>query len=885
MSSADGSIRIRVDADTKDAERAIDGLSRGPVEKLKSALAATAKITAAAIGAASAAVGVLSTQSLDAYSEYEQLTGSVETLFKDSAGAVQEYADNAFMTAGLSANEYMETVTSFSASLLQSLGGDTDKAASVADMAITDMADNANKMGTSMESIQNAYQGFAKQNYTMLDNLKLGYGGTQEEMERLLADAEALSGVHYDISSFADISEAIHVVQTELGITDTTALKASKTISGSAGSVKAAWKNLVAGLGNENANLETLLGNVVNSLTTATHNIAPRIEQILYGISNAVQSLAPMITDQLPALVSSLLPPLLEAAGQLVSGILSALVAVAPTFANLATQIVLMIAQTFVEALPGISSIAQTLILSIANGISSSLPELIPAVVGVISQIVESLADNVGEIVSAALALMEGLAQGLLDAIPVLIDAIPQIIDSLINEIVGAIPEIIQTGIKLLTALVEALPKIIEAIVAAIPKIINSIIEAIINSIPQIIEAGVALLIALVQNLPLIINTIVQAIPEIVSAILNAIVDNIPQIIVAGFQFFVALIENLPTIIIEIVKAVPQIVAGIIEAFDRLIGDIIDVGVRLVEGVWQGISNAASWFWNQVSGFFSGIVNGVKSFLGIASPSKVFAEIGGNMGKGLAVGIDGSSGTVQNAVHGLADAATGAFDPGIADYMSEEIESTGKVSKEELSNLHKEIKYQLSSMMEDLRQTFTYEMPSVGTSFAQGLAVGIQNGLSSVVNSAVNVARAAVAATKQELQIHSPSKVFEEIGGYTMQGLAEGITDKTRLATNSIAAAAKSVERAGKFGASIPYIPALASGYVMPTNRDFISAVMGQNQRTTNSSSLIGQPSELSGGDIVIPLVVKIGEENLINTVIRGIRNKSRTGGVDVLLG
>ena len=237
----------------------ISGETSGLQSAMGSAISAVGKFSAAAVAAGATAVAALTKSAVESYADYEQLVGGVETLFKDSAGIVQEYAANAFQTAGLSANDYMETVTGFSASLLQSVGGDTEEAARIADQAITDMADNANKMGSSIESIQNAYQGFAKQNYTMLDNLKLGYGGTKQEMERLLADAEKLSGVHYDISNLNDVYEAIHVVQGELGITGTTAEEASTTIQGSAAAMKAAWQNMLTGIADENADYHVFI--------------------------------------------------------------------------------------------------------------------------------------------------------------------------------------------------------------------------------------------------------------------------------------------------------------------------------------------------------------------------------------------------------------------------------------------------------------------------------------------------------------------------------------------------------------------------------------------------------------------------------------------------
>lgn len=278
--------------------------------KIGSAAAKVGKVVAAGMAVGGAALVAIGKQAVESYAEYEQLAGGVETLFKDSADTVMQYAQNAYKTAGLSANEYMETVTSFSASLLQSLGGDTEKAAKLADLAITDMSDNANKMGTSMEAIQNAYNGFSKQNYTMLDNLKLGFGGTKEEMQRLLDEAEKLSGIKYDISSYADIVEAIHVIQTEMGITGTTAREASTTIQGAITSMKSAWKNLLTGLADENQNLEELFGQLVDSVVIVASNIIPRIQKLLPRIVSAVVQMAQLLAAELPEIVKSVMTSL-----------------------------------------------------------------------------------------------------------------------------------------------------------------------------------------------------------------------------------------------------------------------------------------------------------------------------------------------------------------------------------------------------------------------------------------------------------------------------------------------------------------------------------------------------------------------------------------------
>ena len=313
--------------------------SGGKFEKLGGILKGIGVAMGAVAVAAGAAAVKLGKEVISAYADYEQLVGGVDTLFGEASQSVQGYAENAFKTAGMSANEYMETVTGFSASLIQSLGGDTAKAAQVADMAITDMADNANKMGTDIASIQNAYQGFAKQNYTMLDNLKLGYGGTKSEMERLLADAEKISGIKYDLSSFSDLTEAIHVIQTEMGITGTTALEATETITGSMAGMQSAIGNLMAGLGNANADVGLLIGNVVEAFQNVVKNIVPVIENIVRALPPALDGILQAIGDLLPTLLATvvdlftqvlttiltLLPELIPAAVDAVMTIVGAL--------------------------------------------------------------------------------------------------------------------------------------------------------------------------------------------------------------------------------------------------------------------------------------------------------------------------------------------------------------------------------------------------------------------------------------------------------------------------------------------------------------------------------------------------------------------------------
>ena len=365
---------VKIGADVTDVNNGIDETEKktsGLGEKIKNGLAAVGKAAVVGVTAAATAIGTVGTKAIQAYADYEQLVGGVETLFKDSQDKVMEYANNAYKIAGLSANEYMETVTSFSASLLQSLDGDTSAAAEKANLALTDMSDNANKMGTDMTSIQNAYQGFAKANYTMLDNLKLGYGGTQAEMQRLLEDAEKISGIKYDISSYADIVDAIHVVQTEMGITGTTAKEAASTIQGSFGMVKAALQNLVTGLADPDQNLGTLVGNFTDSIVVAGNNLIPRIQELLPRIVEAISGLLGTISTQLPGILSSALPSLIEGAAGLVTGLMSALPEILTVLGDVAPTAIGILVPAIVELLPEIIQTGIDVVISLVQGIKS----------------------------------------------------------------------------------------------------------------------------------------------------------------------------------------------------------------------------------------------------------------------------------------------------------------------------------------------------------------------------------------------------------------------------------------------------------------------------------------------------------------------------------
>ena len=366
----------------------------------------------------------------------------------------------------------------------------------------------------------------------------------------------------------------------------------------------------------------------------------------------------PIVTKlkQLAADLLQQITPFVELIGNGLVGALTGAEGAAQQFTDGLLGMVTFAIQKLTEMLPTFINFAFQMIANIATGIAQALPTLVPSLVQLVTDIVQVLIDNIPLLIDAALQLVTGLAQGIINAIPVLVAALPTLITSLIDGLLSAIPQIIQAGIDLLTSLITALPEIIATIVAAIPEIINGIITALLENIPLIIQAGIDLLVALIQALPQIITTIVQAIPQIISGIVNALVQNIPQIIQAGVQLFVALIQNLPTIIVEIVKAVPQIVSGIVSAFGSLVGEMVNAGANLLHGLWEGISSAASWLWDKVTGWASSIVDGIKGFFGIHSPSTVFAEIGTNMGEGVGVGfgesMDGVSADMTAAMGG-----------------------------------------------------------------------------------------------------------------------------------------------------------------------------------------------------------------------------------------
>lgn len=611
------------------------------------------------------------------YGALQQSIGGIETLFGDSAKRVIENANNAYTTAGISANEYMQQVTSFSASLLQSLGGDTQKACDSADMAIRDMADNANKMGTSMEMIQNAYQGFSKQNYTMLDNLKLGYGGTKAEMERLLADAEKISGIKYDISNLNDVYSAIHVIQGELGITGTTAKEAGETIEGSFNSLSASWENFIAGLGNPDADMKLLVDNLAKGISGAITNVIPVI--------NNMVAVLPTVMNALIGAISSMLPTMIE------------------TFTTLITSVINAIAQLLPQFVP----LAVDCIMTVVNALFDNLPIIIQAGGQLVASLAQAIFDNLPKLISKGAEMMTSLGSGLTENLPVLIDKGLQAIQSFATTLAENAPTIIQAGVQLLTNFVQGIMNSLPTMIERIPTIISTFANIINDNAPTILIAGVNIILTIIKGLISAIPTLVANIPKIISAILNvweafnwiSLGKNVIKFLGDGITSMIgfaknaisnikngitSVISNLPSNLMQIGKngitGLANAIVGlasrvasagrtifntIVSAVKKLPSQMLSIGSNIVKGIWNGISGATGWLMNKVKGFASGVVKKVKGFFGIKSPSRVMRDqVGKFLAEGIGVGIeedDSAEKSIKNKVDNILGVANNSM--------------------------------------------------------------------------------------------------------------------------------------------------------------------------------------------------------------------------------
>ena len=707
---------------------------------------------------------------LDSVGALEQNVGGVETLFGDTADAVIAAADRAYQTAGMSANDYMSTVTSFSASLLQSLGGNTEEAAKVADMAIIDMADNANKMGTSMDMIQNAYQGFAKQNYTMLDNLKLGYGGTKTEMERLLADAEKLTGVKYDINNLNDVYQAIHAVQEEMGITGTTAKEASETLEGSMAAAKAAWDNFMNGSGDADQ--------LADAFATAADNIVKNLAEIIPRFAETLPALGGAIIAQIPGLVAAIVPAVLSAGQSVLKQLQDAVLDF--DFAGTADKIVQMITG-FIEG-DGLGSLLDTLVTiftGIVNGISSMLPSLLPALIELISYVVTSLLDQLPAILDCALELILGLAQGILAALPVLIEALPEVISSIVEFLISAVPQIIDAGIELLMALVDALPVIIDALVDALPQIIKATVTALIAAAPQIAKAGIKLLGALIEAIPVIVVELAKAVPDIVAAIIDVLAE-LPGLIGEVFA----------EIVTDLVEWGQQMLSNASMAMSNMLSQVNSIIQELPGKIWTHLVNAVNkviaWGQQMVSNASTAASNMLSKVSGIIQelPGKIWTHLVNTVNKVVAWGQQMASNASTAASNMLSKVSSTLQQlPGkVWDYLSQAAQKVVTWGTQ-LAQKGAAAATQLFNSIVNGLSSLPSKMAEIGSNIVSGIWNGISSGWNWLTNKVSNLANSLLDAAKDALGINSPSKEFaDEVGRWIMPGVGKGL-DKSMPAT------------------------------------------------------------------------------------------------------
>jgi phage-related protein len=655
------------------------GLS-GALSTAKSMLGAVGKgmaviggVTATAVGAVGTGVVALTKQATAAYGEYEQLAGGIETLFGEAAPKMMEQASEAYKTAGMSMNEYMETSIQSAAALINSLEGDQAKAAELMDMSITDMSDNVNKMGTTMEAVQNAYRGFSRGNFTMLDNLALGFAGTKEGMQELLDKAKEISGITYNIESYADIVEAIHVVQQEMGITGTTAKEANSTITGSLNAVKGAWQNLITGLADENADIRKLMNNVVDSVFGQggeggfINNLLPRIEQALTGISDLVVTAA----DRLPNIAQRFLPELVNSFVDTISKIINGvsndsnrfvdnLGSLFKTIVNSALKLV----GVAVDALPIVANILATIITTLANGLIEAVPKLIPSIIQVMMDLIGVITDNAGLILEAAITIITTLANALAENVPMLIDSVVTILLTIVDTLLNNIETILVAAVQIVIGLAEGIAGAIPRLIPVILDVLMVIIKVLSQNINLIVDAALQIVLALIDGLLGNLDKISLAVFQIMWNIIAAFISMIPQIISAAVQIIEAFIFGLGEGLLKMLSG--DYWNGVLNSFIHSFEDIDwdGIGFNIIDGIIQGFKRGWENLKNTADNMVSSLKDIFTNGFDIHSPSRVFERYGEMIDEGLAIGV--SSGESTKAMQDVTSNLNSAFNPQIA---------------------------------------------------------------------------------------------------------------------------------------------------------------------------------------------------------------------------
>lgn len=641
MNLLDLAVRITCDDQASKQVEGIGSRITGTVGRIGGMVSA---IMGSAAVAGAVAIGK---SALDAYADYEQLVGGIDTLFKDSSARMQQYAASAYQTAGVSANRYMEISTSFAASLISSLGGDTAAAADMANMAIMDMSDNANKMGTSLEVVQEAYQSLARGNYEMLDSLKLGYGGTKSELERLLSDAEQIAASQgmvrdFSVDSYSDIVEAIHLVQDEMGITGTTAEEAATTISGSVNSMKAAWENWLAGLGNDDADMSALTDQLVQSVITAGQNVIPRVGEIMTSLGSTFASYAPQVAQQLYDGLMAALP-------ESVRGPLQ-------------------------QAVDGAGEVLGYLQETFGPGIQQAM-ELVGPIVEQVSEFFSHMGTQIQTVLGPALDYLGPAFTNFMSALQVWIEPLGNVAQIFGNILVAAI--------SAFTYAIGGVMNIFAAVTAAIQDFAN-----FLNGQPSVIGTVIQAIITWFQQLP---GNIASFLGSVISSVISWVGQMASNAVSAGSQFLsnvVSFISSLPGQIVSFlggiisdvaswvgemasnaIDAASQFASNLIDGLASIPGQVVDIGGQIISGMVDGVVGAAGDLIDAVGGAVNDAIGWAKGLLGIASPSKVFREIGQFTMQGAALGVEDDAPVLarstEDAMRGMVGSAASVRAPSL----------------------------------------------------------------------------------------------------------------------------------------------------------------------------------------------------------------------------
>ncbi len=680
--------------------------------KIGDVLKTAAVVGGAALTAASAGVVSMVKTSVANFAEYEQTIGGVQKLYGNMGKSVEEYAqmngksvsevrdewqrledaqntvlknaNQAYATAGMSANEYMSNATSFSAALINSLGGDTQKAAEVTDVAMRAISDNYNTFGGDMQNVTNAFQGFAKQNYTMLDNLKLGYGGTKEGMQQLIADANAYAAANGEaadlsIDSFADIVQAIELVQEKQGIAGTTAREAATTIEGSLGMVKGAWSNLVTGLAS-GEDISPLIDNVVNSATTAFNNLMPAIEQALTGVGELIQGIAPIISEKLPEIAQTLIPELIETATTLIIAIAEALPGLASAIIDAiplifeqlaeidwlgyASQIVETFKSAFTDAFSAFegmdwSTVGTTLINGISNGLSEAMSVL--GEVGgfgleILTGICDTINTNLPTLLSTGSSILQNVLQGLIEKLPELIVWAGTAVATLWDTFMQSATTFFETGTEFLRNLIEGIASKLPDIVAAAFNVINQLLTTFLENLPEILAMGANMLKELIAGIISILPDLIATALELVAQLLLTIGTQLPNILKAGIQILKNLISGILNTIPELLAGTIKVLSSFLAKITEWLPKILAAGITMLGELVKGIIQSIPQIIDSAKQVADGFINKWKEI--------DWLDLGLNAVKGIADGIkNGISWVIsaaQDVVSSIWDTITGA---------------------------------------------------------------------------------------------------------------------------------------------------------------------------------------------------------------------------------